>query len=189
VKDKVSSPHVGARAAQLSRKATFFASLKVPRGQTMRIRNWSLALLLGVLTAVGAWPQEPAARQGSVEKYRRCDLQVRMFDGYCYLSMIDLIANPGLFDGKKVMVHGYVHFEFEGDAIYLHKEDFLYGISRNSLWLSLSASKGANEFSDCQDSYALVRGTFKAGIGGHNDMASGELHDIAKCSVGKKRGK
>ena len=155
----------------------------------MRIRNSILALMLGALTGVGASSQEPVTRPVSVDKYRRCDLQVRMFDGYCFLSMIDLIANPELFDGKKVMVQGYVHFEFEGNAIYLHKEDFLYGISRNSLWLSLSASKGANEFSDCQDSYALVRGTFKAGIGGHNDMASGELHDIAKCSVGKKRGK
>ncbi len=154
----------------------------------MRIRNWSLTLMLGVLTAVGASPREPAARPGFVDKYRRCDLQIRMFDGYCYLSMIDLIANPELFDGKKVMVRGYVHFEFEGDAIYLHKEDFLYGISRNALWLSLSSSKRANEFSECQDSYALVRGTFKAGVGGHNDMASGELHDIAKCSVGQKRG-
>ena len=152
----------------------------------MRIRNSILTLMLGVLIASGANPQEPAAQPGSVDTYRRCGLQVRMYDGYCFLSMIDLIANPELFDGKKVMVQGYVHFEFEGNAIYLHKEDFLYGISRNSLWLSLSSSKRADEFSECQDSYALVRGPFKAGIGGHNDLASGELHDIAKCSVGKK---
>jgi len=110
-----------------------------------------------------------------------------MFDGYCFLSMIDLIANPELFDGKKVIVKGYVHFEFEGNGIFLHKEDFLYGIDRNALWLSLSSSERAKKFSDCQDSYAMVRGTFKAGIGGHNSMLSGELHDIAECSVVEKR--
>ena len=153
----------------------------------MRIRNSILTLMLGVLAADGASPKEPAAQPGSVDKYRRCDLQVRMFDGFCYLSIIDLIANPELFDGKKVMVHGYVHFEFEGNAIYLHKDDFVYGISRNSLWLSLSSSKRANDFSECHDSYVLVRGTFKAGVGGHNDMASGVLHDIANCLVGQKR--
>ena len=48
---------------------------------------------------------------------------------------------------------------------------------------SLSSIDRAKKFPDCQDSYAVVRGTFKAGIGGHNDMASGELHDIAECSV------
>jgi hypothetical protein len=149
----------------------------------MRIRNSILILMFGVLTPVGAIPQESPAQPNPVEKYRRCDLQVRMFDGYCFLSMIDLIANPELFDGKKVIVKGYVHFEFEGNAIYLHKEDFLYGIDRNSLWLSLSSIDRAKKFPDCQDSYAVVRGTFKAGIGGHNDMASGELHDIAECSV------
>ena len=154
----------------------------------MRIRNSTLALMLGILTTGSATPQQPAVPSASVDKYRRCDLQVRMFDGYCFLSMIDLIANPELFDGKKVMVHGYVHFQFEGNAIYLHKEDFLYGISYNALWLSLSPSKGAKEFSECQDSYAVVRGTFSASMRGHYDMGSGSLHDIVKCEIGGKRG-
>jgi len=153
----------------------------------MRTRNSILALAFGILTAGGAIAQDRPAKQDSADKYRRCDLQVRMFDGYCFASMIDLIANPELFDGKKVMVVGYAHFEFEGDAIYLHKEDFLYGIGRNALWLSLSSSSEARKFSECQDSYALVRATFKGGIGGHNSGASGELHDIVSCSSIKKR--
>lgn len=153
----------------------------------MRSRNSILTSMLGVLTAVGAIPQEPAPQPGSVDRYRRCDLQVRMFEGYCFPSMIDLIANPELFDGKKIMVVGYVHVEFEGDAIYLHKDDFLYGIDRNSLALSLLSKTPTKELKKCQDSYALVRGTFKAGIGGHNSMASGELHDIANCTVVEKR--
>jgi hypothetical protein len=151
----------------------------------MRIRNSMLALMLGVLTAVEAIPQASPDPPPFVDKYRRCDLQVRMFDGYCFLSMIDLIANPELFDGKKVMVQGYVHFEFEGDAIYFHKDDFLHGISRNALWLMVSTAR-AKELKDCQDSYALIRATFKAGIGGHNSMASGELHDIVGCKAEEK---
>jgi hypothetical protein len=144
----------------------------------MRIRNSVLALMFGVLIAVAAIPKEPAAQSWSVDKYRRCDLQVRMFDGYCFVSMIDLIANPELFDGKKVMVQGYAHFEFEGDAIYLHKEDFLYGSLRNSLWLEIDHTKS---FVKCQDSYVYVRGTYRAGMGGHFDMFSGVLHDIFDC--------
>ena len=150
----------------------------------MRLRNSILTLMFGVLTAVGAIPQEATAPPDSVDKYRRCDLQVRMYEGYCFPSMIDLIANPELFDGKKVMIVGYVHFAFEGDAIYLHEEDFLYGISPNSLRLSLSSATPPKKLMACQDSYALMRGTFKA-----DSWDYGELHDIANCTAIEKRRK
>jgi hypothetical protein len=101
-----------------------------------------------------------------------------MFGGYCMLSIVDLIANPELFDGVKVMVAGYVHLEFEGRGIYLHKDDFVYGITRNGLWLTAT---NIVDFTKCQDAYAYVRGTFRAGIGGHYDAWTGTLEHVTAC--------
>src|SRR5215469_2482144 len=101
-----------------------------------RFRKSILTLVCGALAAADATPQEQPAPPDSREKYRMCALQERMYDGYCMLSMVDLIANPELFDGAKVLVVGYVHVEFEGRGIYLHKDDFVYHITRNGLWLS-----------------------------------------------------
>jgi len=40
------------------------------------------------------------------------------------VSLIQLIANPQAYDGKTVRITGFLHLEFEGNAIYLHNEDF-----------------------------------------------------------------
>ena len=94
------------------------------------------------------------------------------------VSMVDLIANPQLFDGQKVLIEGYVHIEFEGRGIYLHKDDFIYGITRNALWLTAAGSVPTTK---CQDAYARVSGTFRAGIGGHFDMFMGTLDQVTAC--------
>jgi len=145
---------------------------------THRFRNWLLTLVCGALVTASAIPQEQPPQPDSHEKYRRCALQARMFDGYCWVSMVDLIANPQLFDGVKVLVAGYVHVEFEGRGIYLHKDDFRYGITRNGLWLSETDTA---DLSKCQDTYAFVRGTFRAGIGGHFDAWTGTLDQVGAC--------
>jgi len=151
-----------------------------------RFRNSILTLVCGALVAANAVSQEQQAQPDSREKYRKCALQARMFDGYCYVSMVDLIANPELFDGMKVLVTGYVHVEFEGRGIYLHKDDFLYGITRNALWLSETNSV---DLTKCQDAYAIVRGRFIAGIGGHNDGWTGALDSVAACQrINARRG-
>src|SRR5689334_5615455 len=50
-------------------------------------------------------------------------------------SIIQLIARPELYDGKLVRVIGFIHFEFEGDGIYVHKEDWEHHIYDNGLWV------------------------------------------------------
>jgi len=143
-----------------------------------RFRTSMLTLACGVLMASSAIPDERPTQRDPREKYRMCALQERMFDGYCMVSIVDLIANPELFDGEKVLVEGYVHIEFEARGIYLHKDDFLYGITRNALWLAAAAS---DDLTKCQNSYARVRGTFKGGIGGHNDAFMGTLEQVTLC--------
>ena len=56
------------------------------------------------------------------------------------VSLIQLISTPKAFDGADVQVIGFLRLEFEGNALYLHKEDFEQRISKNSVWVSFDAN-------------------------------------------------
>jgi hypothetical protein len=151
-----------------------------------RLRKPVLIFLLCAVAAPWARAQVQPTQADRVSTYRKCEMQRRMFDGYCWVSIVDLIANPELFDGQKVLVQGYVHLEFEGNGVYLHRDDFRYHNSRNGLWL---ATADAGDLSKCQDSYAMVKGMFKAGVGGHFDLYGGVLEHITACTKVEPREK
>ena len=71
-------------------------------------------------------------------------------------SLVQLIANPKVYDGKVVRLIGFCHLEFEGDALYLHQEDFDRGISRNGIWLNTPSDKRG-----LSDQYVLIEGVFE----------------------------
>jgi hypothetical protein len=100
--------------------------------------------------------------------------------------MIELLGNPAAYDGKRVTVDGYAHLGFEDNGIYLHKDDFDYGLRRNGLWITLAEGVDSSQ---CQDAYVHAEGTFKAGLGGHMGLWSGTLDRVTKCTKqGKRRG-
>jgi hypothetical protein len=94
--------------------------------------------------------------------------------------MMALLGSPADYDGKLVVTYGYVHFEFEGDSVYLHKEDFDHRLITNSLWISLEEGVKAE---GCQDSYALIYGRFVAGFRGHMGMNPGEIAEVTRCEA------
>jgi hypothetical protein len=77
------------------------------------------------------------------------------------------------------MVQGYVHFEFEGNGIYLHREDKQHHVTKNGLWL---IRRPEQSFPGCQDTYANVIGTFHAENTGHMGMWSGSIGEITTCA-------
>ena len=95
------------------------------------------------------------------------------------VSLIQLIASPRDYHGKLIRVIGFCRLEFEGSALYLHREDFERGISKNAIWLSLGwpVPEPRRRMSD---EYVLVEGTFDAEGQGHMGMFSGELHSISR---------
>lgn len=97
-----------------------------------------------------------------------------------YVSLIQLIANPEKFHGKYVRVVGFVNLEFEGDAIYLHEDDYKYGLTKNGLWLTLSGEQDIRKF---DRKYVLVQGTFNAKDQGHGDLFSGAVENIKRFEV------
>lgn len=95
------------------------------------------------------------------------------------VSLITLIAKPADFDGKQVRVKGFARVEFEGNAIYLHRDDYLYGITKNGLWLDLEMvpSKSA---AGADKRYVLVEGVFSMEEQGHFGLWSGSIKHITR---------
>jgi hypothetical protein len=96
-------------------------------------------------------------------------------------SLIQLIANPDKYDGKVVRVIGFVRLEFEGNALYLHREDYESSLSKNAIWIDATPEMMKREKFDKK--YVLLEGTFDAKQFGHMDLFSGELRQIKRAEV------
>jgi hypothetical protein len=101
------------------------------------------------------------------------------------ISMVQLLADPQKFHGRRVQVIGFAHFEFEGNAIYLSKEDYDYGITKNGLWLSTSKDNGDPR--ELNNSYLVVEGTINAEMKGHMGLWSGAIENITTLRRWAKR--
>ena len=88
------------------------------------------------------------------------------------VSMLQLIARPADFDGQYVRVYGFYNHEFEGHALYLHREDFEQMLSRNGVWME---GKAADD-----EKYILVEGRFNAGQHGHLGLFSGAIESVTR---------
>jgi len=99
------------------------------------------------------------------------------------VSMIQLIANPQAYDGKKVRLIGFLRLEFEGDAIYLHKEDYEHGISSNGLWIDVPREMTKDQQQIVNTQYAICEAVFRASGHGHMDMFSGELTNVTRLEA------
>jgi hypothetical protein len=100
------------------------------------------------------------------------------------VSLISLISNPERYNGKIVRVKGFLNIEFEGDAIYLHKEDFDLGLDQNSIWLSISKEDAAQpNFQNCNRKYVLIEGAFDSNNKGHNSRFNGAITKITRLEV------
>src|SRR5688572_7915518 len=94
------------------------------------------------------------------------------------ISLSTLIARPELYDGLRVRVQGYIHFEFEGNALYVHREDYREHLSSNSLFVRLRESFQRDR--RCNDRYVIVEGQFTRLADGKRQ---GHIVDITRCTV------
>jgi hypothetical protein len=144
------------------------------------------ALVPGILacerSASHSQTSMPPSGQLSVDSLR-CG--ARDLAGGCRLydvSIIDLIARPAEFHGKVVRVSGFAHFEFEGNSLYLTRDDYLHGVYRNGLWLD--PPTGLAPMADSlNDRYVLVEATFDALDQGHMGLWSGSLLNVSRMQL------
>lgn len=73
-------------------------------------------------------------------------------------SLIALIASPDRYDGKIVRVIGFPNIEFEGDALYLHKEDYNKSLTKNAVAVSISDKGRLRRFNQ---KYVIIEGVFE----------------------------
>lgn len=95
------------------------------------------------------------------------------------LSVISLIANPQQYTGKRVQVAGFMHLEFEGNAIYLHQDDAVHPLYKNGLWVEFEDSV-IPDAKRCNDHYVIVTGIFNAKDQGHMGLWSGSITNISR---------
>ena len=102
------------------------------------------------------------------------------------VSLIQLIANPGSLDGKRVLLTGYVVLEADNKAVYLHESDAKFGIARNGLWLDVPLGGDARR-AQFHGRYVLIEGKFNARRRGHREAFSGTIEDVGRFEVVEPR--
>ncbi len=99
------------------------------------------------------------------------------------VSIVQLIAEPQKYNGKRVRLVGFVRIEFEGNAIYLHREDFQFGITKNGLWVDIPRDMTKQQQEAVNMHYVICAGVFQASNHGHMGMYSGAIEDVGRLQV------
>ena len=98
------------------------------------------------------------------------------------VSMVQLIATPEKFDGKFVRVFGFLNLEFEGDALYLHREDLVQSLVRNGVWVHRTEAMERDR-KKLNRHYVLIEGIFDAQDHGHMALCGGAIKDITRIET------
>ena len=103
------------------------------------------------------------------------------------VSIIQLISSPKDYKGKTVRVIGIGNLEFEGNAVYLNREDWNNSISKNGLWIELGSSATSyDEAKNWNGKYVIIEGIYKPEKKGHFGMWSGAIIDITRYELWEK---
>ncbi len=98
------------------------------------------------------------------------------------VTLVQLIANPEKFNGKRVRVIGFLRLEFEGDVLYLHREDYENAILGNGIWVDVTPAITKQKAS-LNMNYVLLEGVFSSSDRGHMGMWSGTIKQIRRAEV------
>ena len=96
------------------------------------------------------------------------------------VTMVQLIANPEKFDGKLVRVIGFLRLEFEGNELYLHREDYENAILGDGIWVDITPEI-TKQSKTLNMHYVLLVGIFSSSDRGHMGMSSGTIKKIRRA--------
>ncbi len=99
------------------------------------------------------------------------------------VSLIQLISNPEKYHKKPIQVMGYLHLEFEGNAIYVNELDYKHSLDKNGFWVSFKNKELMLKAMKLNDKYVLIEGVFDAENFGHMGMWSGEVKNITRIDA------
>jgi hypothetical protein len=92
------------------------------------------------------------------------------------VSIVKLLAQPASNNAKRVQVSGFLVLDFEGQALYLHREDYQEGLTRNAVRVALLPEQ-LKQYEDFAGSYVSIGASF---IKRRNseDIFTGSLFDV-----------
>jgi len=96
------------------------------------------------------------------------------------VSVINLIATPERYNGKLVRIIGYLNLEFEGNALYLHKEDYDRSLLKNGIWIDMPRKDFIEKTKEFSKHYVVIEGIFDMSDTGHMGLFSGSLTKITR---------
>jgi hypothetical protein len=97
------------------------------------------------------------------------------------VSIIQLISTPERYDQKLVRVSGFLWLEFEGNALYLHKEDKEHMLFKNGLWINVEGDQ-SDIAHGLSGEYVIVEAMFDAKSKGHLGLWSGTLKRVKRIA-------
>jgi hypothetical protein len=91
-------------------------------------------------------------------------------------SIVTLLAQHASNIVKRVQVAGFLVLDFEGEALYLHKEDYQEGLTRNAIRMALTPEQ-MKQYQNFAGSYVSIEASF---IKRRNseDIFTGSLFDV-----------
>lgn len=95
------------------------------------------------------------------------------------VSAIQLIANPQQFDGSRVRLIAFLRLEFEGNALYLHREDYEKSLLQNAIAISLT-DKQEKTSQKLSGGYVIVEGVYSAQNRGHLELFAGSIQQVTR---------
>jgi hypothetical protein len=95
------------------------------------------------------------------------------------LSIINLIATPEKYDNKIVRVIGFLNLEPEGNALYLHSEDYAKALKQNCIPITIEINSETKKFSG---KYVLIEGLFRSINDPRYIIASGYIEKIQRLA-------
>jgi hypothetical protein len=98
------------------------------------------------------------------------------------VSMIQLIVNPGKYNGQRISVVGFMHLGNESDLLYFHYEDYLHGLTENAVWFERNPE--IMKYAEMLDmNYVLFTGTFVEKRNSDARSNSGAITRIERVSL------
>ncbi len=144
----------------------------------------NVAAVLMTLSCSESQKREPAPLQRENESR---DIRVRKYPNVeSIVSIVELLANPDKYDGKRVLVEGFFRNAFEDTGIYLNRESAEYGVSANAVWVDTSDTRiGDEKEAKLRDGmydgkYVAIEAYYNKSELGHLSAFQGELQHIVR---------
>jgi hypothetical protein len=93
-----------------------------------------------------------------------------------FCSIINLIATPEKYEGKRIRTEGVATIGFESTAIYLSSESAINGVGVNGIALALDPSKRSEKVKSLNMKWVLVEGVYRRSK--HETQWRGYIDDI-----------